>query len=150
MATGTHQDDDDDFASDGILEAARAIRPYLDGLVGPAADELDNDIAALLTRARRGEEVSASLRELMDSRPATRLFLMEVFHDRPYYRPPQIQPDYRTSRSGTPGSHATAGEPEPVRADRYTCPDEDYVWYRPAIGTPIPVCPTHKTSLILT
>jgi hypothetical protein len=131
----------------GVLEAARAIRPYLRELVGPAADELDRGIADLLN-AGPGEQVSVDVRSLLESDETTGDFLAEVLADAPHYRPPKLQPGY-VRRGG--GYQALAGDVEPVlHTGKYACPHGDYVWYRPAVGTPIPPCPTHGPILIRT
>lgn len=33
-------------------------------------------------------------------------------------------------------------------ADMYVCPSGDHTWYRPDVGIPVPVCPTHRTPLV--
>jgi hypothetical protein len=128
--------------NEGVLEAARVIRPYLKTLVGPAADDLDGQIAELLAAAGRGEEVAAVLGSLMARDEATAAFLDEVLADAPLYRPPEVQPDYLRSAAPPPGDVGTV-----LHAGKYACPGGDYVWYRPAISVPIPECPTHGPGL---
>jgi hypothetical protein len=131
----------------GVLEAARAIRPYLATLVGPAADQLDRRIAELLNT--NGDVQVAAAVSLLESNETTGDFLAEVLADAPDYRPPELQPGY--VRRGGGEYRALAGDAAPVlHAGKYTCPQGDYVWYQPAVGTPIPDCPTHGPGLIRT
>jgi hypothetical protein len=133
---------------EGVLEAGRAIRPYLERLLGPAAPEFDARLAGLLVRASAGEQVGSAVRELLEEDETTADFLSEVLADAPHYRPPYVQPGYLTTREISP----LPGEiVEPVRhAGRFECPGGDFVWYRPAVGTPIPPCPTHGPGLVRT
>jgi hypothetical protein len=45
------------------------------------------------------------------------------------------------------GIVSSTGDPWPDDAECYVCPFGDYIWYRPHVGTPIPVCPTHNVPL---
>jgi len=45
------------------------------------------------------------------------------------------------------GIVSSTSDPRPDEAECYVCPLGDYTWYRPHIGTPIPVCPTHDVLL---
>lgn len=135
---------------DGVLAAARAIRPYLTELVGPViADELDGRIAELLNNAPDSHENVIRLRTLLDERKKTTgWFLSEVLADAPEYRPPYEQPRYLRDRgTAAPAGDSTAA----IAAPCYTCPEGgDYVWYRPEVGTAIPDCPTHHVPLTRT
>jgi hypothetical protein len=135
---------------DGVLAAARAIRPYLTELVGPDdAAELDRRIAELLNDATDPPGNVGRLRMLLDERSETTgWFLSEVLADAPQYRPPYHQPRYLRHR----GMPSPAGvSTTPIPAPRYTCPEGgDYVWYRPEVGTAIPDCPTHHVRLTRT
>jgi hypothetical protein len=134
---------------DALLEVARAIRPYLPSLVGPEAQELDARIAELLAAAQVDPKRCDALRTLMNSREATAAFADMVLADAPAYRPPEWQPGYqRPQRRGGEGMQLPPGDTGPVLpAGRYGCPHGDYVWYRPAVGVPIPRCPTHAQVL---
>jgi hypothetical protein len=140
-----HADDTDPTADDGVIETARAIRPYLDELVGPrAAAGLDRQLAdALLAPVSPADRVRR-LRDLIDAHLATRDFLTEILTDPPLFRPPDQQPGYERR---TPNNRPL-GDPAPVSADRYTCRHGDYVWYRPDVGTPVRDCPTHQVRLV--
>jgi hypothetical protein len=129
-------------ADEGVIEAARAIRPHLNDLVGPATAEfLDRRIVDQLTGPADRTHIASRLRALLEERQHTAWFLGRVLSDRPLYRPPYHQPTYHRDIV------SPAGDPGIVVADRYACPQGDYVWYRPELGTPVPDCPTHHILL---
>ncbi|AEH08789.1 MULTISPECIES: hypothetical protein [Protofrankia] len=148
----------DDSGADeveGVLEAARAIRPHLHKLVGPAAANLDRSLADQLTAsgttagqpAGAGQAaVAGRLRELLDGDETTAWFLRTVLEDAPRHRPPYFQPRYLYRQTG--GALVLPGDPGPVEASRYVCPHGDYAWYRPDLGVAVPQCPTHQVSLV--
>jgi hypothetical protein len=131
---------------DAVIEAARAIRPYLDRLAEPpaTAGELDRRLADALNDRSDRPAAAHLLRILLEEQEDTAWFLAEVLADAPHYRPPYHQPRSRRRQAGIP---APAGDPGPVAAVRYTCPHDDYVWYRPEVGIPVPDCPTHHIPL---
>lgn len=131
---------------DAVIEAARAIRPYLDRLANPraTADELDRHLADALNGSSDRPAAARRLRILLEEQEDTAWFLAEVLADAPHCRPPYHQPRYRRRQGGIP---APAGDPGLVDAVRYACPHGDYVWYRPEVGTPVPHCPTHHIPL---
>ncbi len=123
----------------GVLEAARAIRPYLAELVGPAAaGVLDREIAELLDEPA---DAAARLSTVLHRNEDTGWFLDRVLADRPSYRPPYHQ---SVLPRDVPGP---AGEIGRIEAERYACPEGDYVWYRPDVGTRVPECPDHHLPL---
>lgn len=132
---------------DGVLEAARTIRPYLTDLVGPdAAGPLDRQIADHLNSSAGRVQTSSQLQMVLDEHEDTRWFLAETLADAPHYRPPYLQPPYVPRGAG--GMASPAGDAGLIGANRYTCPrGGDYIWYQPEIGTPVPDCPTHQVPL---
>ncbi|MFG1815494.1 hypothetical protein ACGFIF_17120 [Kribbella sp. NPDC049174] len=132
----------------GVLEAARAMRPYMTQLVGPTLGrDLDRQIAILLNSDVKEDERARALVSLMRSNETTEDFLTEVLADAPDYRPPSLQPA-ELLRGGA-DYRALAGDTEPVlHVGKYICVSGDYVWYRPAVGTRIPACPTHASALV--
>lgn len=134
---------DDD---DAVTEAARAIRPYLQRLAGSpaAAAELDRRLADVLND-QSGRPTAGRLRALLEAQEDTAWFLAEVLKDAPHCRPPYYQPRYQPRQAG---GMTLPGDPGPVDAVRYACPDCDYVWYRPEVGTPVRDCPTHHIPLV--
>jgi hypothetical protein len=130
---------------EGVLEAARAIRPYLADLVDSpdAAGELDRQLAEELGRVSDPSASARRLRILLEQHEDTAWFLDKVLADAPDHRPPYHQPGYRTRGIASP-----LGEAMPIAAARYYCPVRgDYVWYRPDVGTPVPRCPTDDVLL---
>lgn len=133
----------DDWADpDGVLEAARAVRPYLSALAGPAAGDLDRQISEGLATAACGQDATDLLRSIMGGHPATAAFLEEVLADAPLYRPPDLQPSFLRSAQPPPGDVGLI-----LHAGKYVCPDGDYVWYRPAVSVSVPPCPSHGSVL---
>lgn len=135
-----------DSDDDGVLEAARAIRPYLENLVDePAvARNLDRRIAEQLTGQGDQAATASRLRALLEEHEDTAWFLSRVLTDRPRYRPPYQQPRDRRDIV------SPAGDVGLIGADRYACPEGNFVWYRPDIGTPVPDCPDHHLPLART
>lgn len=126
-----------------IVTAAQVIRPYLPELVGPKAQELDGRVGDLLNR-RSEDDVLADLRALLEADEATQDFVSEVIGDAPHYRPPAVRRDIAREAVFQP----LAGDVQPVaHVGRYTCPLDDFTWFRPSVGAPIPICPTHGLQL---
>lgn len=127
---------------DDLLDVARSARPYLEELTGSEAPAYDAEIAALLAAAYAGNDVEAELSAVLQRSPAVHDFAAKMLED-PLHRPPDLQPvrelgDYEP----LPGSGS------PVAASKYCCPERDYAWWRPSIGTPVPTCATHNVPLI--
>ena len=130
---------------EGVLEAARAIRPYLDRLVesADAAAELDRQLAGELAQVSDPPASARRLRVLLEQHEDTAWFLDKVLADAPDHRPPYHQPGYRTRGTASP-----PGDAMPIAAARYNCPVcGNYVWYRPDVGTPVPRCQTDDVLL---
>jgi hypothetical protein len=127
---------------EGVLEAARSARPYLLELLGPGlAAVVDAELAGLLAGEASGGDVEAGLRSALEAHEATSVFLARVLWDAPRFRPPQVVSESTRTFSALPG------ESLPVPADKFRCPQGDYVWYRMAVGVPVPDCPTHRRAL---
>jgi plasmid stabilization system protein ParE len=138
--------DDTAAGEEGVWEAARTIRPHLHDLIGPTrAAELDRALADQLNAIGDHPAATATLRALLTGDEDTAWFLAEVVADAPRFRPPYQQPLYvRRDPDGRPNP---AGTVDVVTAARFSCPHGDYTWYRPEVGSPVPVCPTHNTTL---
>lgn len=131
---------------EGVLEAARAIRPYLADLVEPpeAAAGLDRQLAGELGHVCDPSASARRLRILLEQHEDTAWFLGRVLADAPGHRPPYHQPGYLARGS----TASPLGDVMPIAAARYNCPVRgDYVWYRPDVGTPVPRCPTDDVLL---
>ncbi|WP_207161540.1 hypothetical protein, partial [Trichormus variabilis] len=46
------------------------------------------------------------------------------------------------------GFQPLPGQGQALSAQKYICPQGDYVWYRRVVGATIPTCPTHGVLLI--
>jgi hypothetical protein len=131
---------------EGVLEAARAIRPYLTDLVESphAAAKLDRQLADELGQVSDPPAAARRLRILLEQHEDTAWFLGSVLADAPDYRPPHQQPRYLPRG----GIASPLGDAMPIAAARYNCPVcGNYVWYRPDIGTAVPRCPTDDVLL---
>jgi hypothetical protein len=131
---------------EGVLEAARAIRPYLGRLIDSpdAVAELDRQLGEQLSQVSDSSASARRLRLLLEQQEDTAWFLASVLADAPDHRPPYYQPGYLTRG----GIALPLGEAMPIAAARYNCPAcGNYVWYRPDVGTPVPRCPTDGTLL---
>ncbi|MGV9367873.1 type VII secretion-associated protein [Amycolatopsis sp. NPDC003731] len=110
---------------DGVVEAARAVRPELARLA-PEREDLDRILRKLLTAH---PTPVARLRDVLVSDAHLDTWLAELLADLEL-RPP----DARTSPSAD----------APVR---HQCPiDSNYVWYRHG-SEPLPECPDHQVTL---
>jgi hypothetical protein len=126
---------------EGVWEAARCVRPYLVEYVGAAAAaEMDATLSRLLNDGTHGEEAERRLREVLDAHEATSMFLERVLEDAPAFRPPW----FSTRRKGF---QDLPGDQLPVGADKFKCPNGDFVWYQLEVGSRIPPCPTHRCTL---
>lgn len=89
---------------EGVLEAARAVRPYLAEFMDSAvAAEVDAELAGLLATAAGGEDVEGRLRAVLEADEATGVFLERVLEDAPDFRPPQVVSELTSRYSGLPG-----------------------------------------------
>jgi hypothetical protein len=72
-----------------LIEAARSVRPFLEEFEfsdSVAAADVDGELARLLKRAARGEDVEAPLRALLERHEATSEYLASVLDDPDYAR----------------------------------------------------------------
>ncbi|MGW0828402.1 hypothetical protein [Streptomyces sp. NPDC002845] len=130
-----------------IIEIARMIRPYLAELVG---DERSNDVdaalAAALADAPTSSAAIARLRDLFSSEEALLQWAEDVLE-----HPAQLPPEFHEQfvRGGPEYSGLPGHGGGPIPADRFVCPvDQNYVWYRPHVGVPVPACKEHSEKLV--
>lgn len=119
------------FEPKDVLEGARSIRPYLPELLGPEAVQVDQKLANLLAEAKAEKQVDKQILELLKSYNATRNWLAE------FLSPKQVSKGYQR----LPGSS------QAISAQKYVCPEGDYIWYQRSVGMPAPTCPTHGELL---
>jgi hypothetical protein len=118
-----------------IKEAAQAIRPYLESLVGnETARAMDAQLANLLGTSAEADELLAQL--VSDER--THQWWLDFV--RCECIPPEIAPVGQDVRSQLPG----IGLP---LLPRYACGRGDYVWYRRSPAITVPNCPTHDAPI---
>ncbi|MGW3291088.1 hypothetical protein ACWDR3_41290 [Streptomyces sp. NPDC001002] len=126
-------------AGEQILEAGRAIRPYLAELFPErpgTRQELDVRLATALALTARDKEAAASqVHALLRAHPETAHWTVK-FTERGV-------PEEAVRRG-----HGPSGPGELVAAPRYACPvDDDYVWYRRSASILPPRCPTHDVRV---
>jgi len=121
---------------ENLLEAARSIRPFLADLAPDQAVELDKCLSDYLAEASAGQSVTNKIVKNLTTLPRTKEWL-EAFLE--LGKPPSTQ-----VRAFAP----PLGDPSPVLASRYVCPQGDYTWYQMSAGSPIPRCTTHGIALV--
>jgi hypothetical protein len=129
--------------SEHILEAARSLRPELAELIGGAdADALDRELAELIARANAGALPDADRRilRLLQEREETMEWVSDYLEER---FPPEVEESNTRGFQSLPG----AGSPLPGDAT-FRCPENDFVWVRRTVGTPVPLCHTHHIPLV--
>jgi hypothetical protein len=73
--------------SNDILEGARSIRPYLEGLLGPDAREVDNELSSLLELAQSGQQLESEILELVNQHEPTHKWMDDFLE---YNLPPNV------------------------------------------------------------
>jgi hypothetical protein len=115
------------FKPEAILNCACSIRPFLPELMGDEAAAFDQQLADLLAQAQAGQPVETQILELLKNNPKTRQWAAECL----------------ASQRVSKGFDRLPGSSGAVAAQKYVCPQGDYIWYRRSSGIPVPVCPTH-------
>lgn len=129
--------------SEHILEGARCIRPELAQLLDPEeAAKVDAELAKMLAEASAGRIEDADKRalEILRRQDATLAWISQYLDD----HCPPVEERAKATRGYAP----LPGTGAPLSlGGRYRCPENDYVWYVRAVGTPVPLCPTHQIPL---
>lgn len=121
---------------DVIYEVARLIRPYLPKLVGPVAEKVDGELAALLARAVSGDDVSDEISGVLSQYPDAHAWAARVLEN-PRRLPPDLQ------RTHERGFEALPGDGDVVDMEKYACLYGNFVWWRVFVDDDPPRCPTH-------
>jgi hypothetical protein len=128
-----------------VLEVARAIRLYLPALLGDGpkanaqARTVDQELAELLTQAQQGHAVEERILGRLRQPSAVHNWAASFLQ---YGLPPDVVEVTDRSLSPLPGRGSALA---PLK---YVCPQGgDTVWYRRAVGQPVPECPTHHVAL---
>ncbi|MFF3913984.1 hypothetical protein ACFYZB_10935 [Streptomyces sp. NPDC001852] len=135
----------DDPPPAGILDAARAIRPYLPDLLSFApelATRIDDELARLLQKGA-GPDSADLVRGVLEGNPVTEVWVSQFLE---FDVPPEFVPG-GTRGSVTPGP---AGDGETLRpGPKFVCPvGGDFVWWRRHVGQDVPRCATHGVILV--
>lgn len=123
------------YPAEDILEAARSIRPFLSELLPEAEVKvIDQQLSDLLAQANTRQPINNLILEVLTTHDTTREWLSKFLEDKQ-------QPEHLRTVFSLPGN------PSMVNADKFVCPQGDYIWYRPRVGIEPPHCPTHKQPL---
>jgi len=125
-----------------LLEAGRAIRPYLADLdlTGDDAAALDSGLAAVLSEIAAGS--AGAVFTLLTKYDASAEWLLD-------FQDSGLPPALKNSGPYRGGLDALGGDGELVPARRFRCPEKnDYVWYRRSAAHPVRVCPNHQVRLV--
>jgi hypothetical protein len=139
------------YQTEDVLNAARAIRPHLTELLGTQAEEVEQQLRALLTQADAGEDVEIEIFDLLGEHEPTRKWMKDALEDKkipsgeksysliPRLEPQVVNPNQRVSKLTI---HVCPNE-SPCNCGKY--PDG---WMPSMKGDRIPKCPTHHKPLI--
>jgi hypothetical protein len=116
-----------------MLDAGRAIRPFLRDLAPERWLEIDAALAAALADTPDAERVF----ELLTADRATAAWTVTFIADG---APP--------SADAVRGYEPLRGLGSPIRAPRFRCQHGDYLWYRRSAALAVPQCPTHRIPLV--
>lgn len=119
-----------------IIEAACSIRPYLRELIPEDAELVDQELSQHLNQAQAGTSNTNAVLGILRRHEPTRQWVFEFLEQ---HQPPAVTRAF--------SFQPPLGNPVPVAARKYVCPQGDYTWYRLSAGTPIPPCPTHALKL---
>jgi hypothetical protein len=127
-----------------IVDAARAIRAYLPDLIPDTAQEIDDQLAAVLSPTVSTDQ-ERRIRALLSSRAETSEWAAAFLE---LGMPPEIYPyqERGWAPEGMVGVLSTG--PRPIAGKRFKCPEEDFDFYRPSVGDPLPLCITHHRDLV--
>ena len=121
-----------------LSDAARAMRPYLTQILGPAAPAVDERLSALLGAEYAGGDVDEALEEILSDPRLAGWVTYFLEHNEP---PPSWSTGMRTYM-GPPFSSAM-----PI-ATVFDCPvGNDFTYYARTKGETIPPCRNHAVAL---
>ncbi|MGP4091934.1 hypothetical protein [Streptomyces sp. KR55] len=114
------------------LDAATAVRPHLDALLGDGAGDVRRRLDELLARACAGEPVRTGILRVLSAHEPTRRWTQE----------------YLATEPGLREFAAPLGDVRIPRVPSFVCvrPGCDTVWYRFSVSMPIPEC--HGSPLV--
>ena len=126
-----------------VLDAARAVRPYLPELVGAeCAADIDARVAGLIDRASAGVDPTVDLLAALEADDRVRDWVAGyLWHG----MPPDLAVDIERNLARPPG----AGQPLDAAPERFECPiGHDYTRFRRLAAQDMGSCPTHDAALV--
>lgn len=117
------------------IEIALAIRPRLSELLNAdEARQMQQALDLLLQQFQSGEADEFEIWELLTDNRATRVWVSQVGLE---------------AKDVSRGHDAALpGDPDPIPAPQFKCPQCDYVWSRSRIGVIASICPNHRIPLM--
>jgi hypothetical protein len=118
-----------------VVDMARALRPHLDRLLGPAARDVDGELQELLGRSEAGHDVGVDVLRVVSRHEATRVWaqrLLDVPAGERVYEP-------------------LPGQVQGVSVPRYVCPryaECGVDFYRFSVAEHVPSCAVHGLALV--
>jgi hypothetical protein len=131
---------------EAILEAASAIRPHLQKLLGDEADAVDSKLDELVQQAQDGKQVDMQILTLLLQHASTQEWLAEYLKGR---QPSESETKYFPPPVGYPTSLQLYGEPK--QSLKYHCPlpgHRNFIVYLYFVGEDKPQCPEHHVPLV--
>jgi hypothetical protein len=123
-----------------IVEAGRAIRPYLKELIPEDAEAVDQELAKYVDEPQTtGASSAKAILAILRKREPTRTWLAKML---------ATSESREFPTSVTRSFEPPPGRPDAVSARKYVCPQGDMVWYRMSAGSPIPKCTKHGVTLV--
>ena len=130
---------------ENVLEGARLIRVFLPELVGADWNVLDKKLADLLAAASHDRKVDNQILQAVAEDDRARRWMRDFLRIKQSTEGRSDDSEIRLFLSRSFSS--LLGDPRPVPAARFECPQGDFVWYEPTIGATPPKCPTHEVEL---
>jgi hypothetical protein len=126
------------YKTEDVLNAARAIRSNLSKLLGDEAQEVDNELDALLAQADAGEDVEIEIFDLLGGHEPTRKWMEDTLKGK--------------KESGGEKIYLLDGDSDktPSGRQKYKCPEAGCpeTWISHKARQQIHQCPIHNVQMI--
>ncbi|WP_261569261.1 hypothetical protein [Frankia gtarii] len=133
--------------TEATIAAGRAIQQRLFDLLGPAvAADVAAHLEKVLTADSEPTSRAAAVSELLGEYDDTARFLRRYVNDAAFRA--LLSADSGPANERSDGPDLLAGDPGPIDADLYRCPQGDYEWEHLQAGESVPECPVHHVALV--
>ncbi len=126
------------YKTEDIMAAAISIRPNLKDLIGEEAENIQSELADLLLKHEKGEDVEIEVIDLLSGNETTRKWMENELKDK---RIPDGEKSFKP----------LAGHPvEPPRGiEKFVCSKGcGFTWFRQRVGQEIPNCSKCGAGLV--